>query len=376
MGNTPEKAISPRLKTLDSDGDPHNRQLEIALISSSDLILESVDLPTLAKPNIKCSDQTAHPLALVTGSRGQDGSYLMDLLGHEQIVGCVNPDSQFRTRPSGNEVSINLWDKTSVTELLRETRPSSIFHLAAKHGPSTTMTFEKDDKVAMQRLHVEGTRNLLEAIESLGLDTHLVVAGSSRIFSPNERITSVSEGTPPNPQDFYGETKLAAWELVKHFRSEFGTRASFLVLFNHESPRRPKGYFSQDVAHAIYKFMSGITPEITLRNADFMGDWCDARDVVRLMDKLADLIAGEDLVVGSGELQSVSAVVENTLGLFGIKSPGVKSAPASEKFNPESFLVSNNGKSIELGMWKPEIPIEKTIFQIVENISRQDDPKF
>jgi GDPmannose 4,6-dehydratase len=325
-----------------------------------------MDFSTLAKHSQNGSEHSASGPSIVTGSRGQDGSYLRDLIGYDKSIGCINPSSNSRGALLANEFSIDLGDRNSVLELLRITRPKSIFHLAARHGPSTKMTFEKEDIEAMQRLHVEATRNFLEAIESLGLDTHLVVAGSSRIFSPTEEITKISEDTPPNPKDFYGESKLAAWNLVKKSRDEFGTKASFLILFNHESPRRPKGYLSQDIALAIHAYLLGVSPEIRVRDTSFLGDWSDARDVVALMHSHAQARQAEDLVVGSGNLQTVGSIVEKTLTLLGRESAPISSSLDLAASEARAFLVAANLKSIELGLWRPKSSIEEAVFEIVQ----------
>ena len=68
-------------------------------------------------------------IAIVTGSKGQDGSYLRDLIGHEQTVGCINPKQKSSNTDSGKEISIDLGDKRLVLDLLSQIRPTSIFHL-------------------------------------------------------------------------------------------------------------------------------------------------------------------------------------------------------------------------------------------------------
>lgn len=323
-----------------------------------------MDLSTLAKHDENGSEPSDRGLSIVTGSRGQDGSYLRDLLGHDKSIGCINPNSISKGHALANEFSIDLGDKDSVFELLRNTRPESIFHLAARHGPSTKMTFEKEDLEEMQRLHVEATRNFLEAIESLGLDTHLVVAGSSRIFSPTERATRVSEDTPPNPQDFYGESKLAAWELVKKARDEFGTRASFLVLFNHESPRRPEGYFSSDIAKAIVEFLVGLVQKIQVRDSKALGDWSDARDVVELMAKIAESPHGQDFIVSSGVLRGVHEVITSAFALLGKGEPPPVESRTNQDSNTRLYLQGDNRKSIAAGLWNPKFKIDQTIAEM------------
>jgi len=315
--------------------------------------------------------QPTPELSIITGSRGQDGSYLRDLIGYEKSVGCVNPKQKSSKDLSRNEVSIDLGDKTAVLDLLDQTQPTAIFHLAAKHGPSTKMSYDREDVSAMKRIHVEATRNFLECIDELGLDTHLVVAGSSRVFTPTEKRTRVNELSQPNPSDYYGESKLEAWELIKYHRQELGTRASFLILFNHESPRRPPGYFSHDVAKAICDFISGKSEEVLVRDADFFGDWCDARDVTSLMTSVAKSPKGEDFVVASGELRSVRDVVTSSLEYIGYHNVEVPSNLDTTRSAHRYFLEANNFKSIQSGHWSQATRIEQTIAEIVKLTCRE-----
>ena len=313
--------------------------------------------------------ENRHPpgLSIITGSRGQDGSYLRDLLGHDKTIGCINPHTSLRERKAFNEVCIDLSDKVSVTELLKASRPSRIFHMAARHGSSKNMTYEKEDIEMMQKLHVDTTRNFLEAIESLRLDTHLIVAGSSRIFTPSKEITWISEESQPNPQDFYGESKLAAWKLVKDFRKKFGAKASFLVLFNHESPRRPTGYFSRDLARATYEYLVGDVSCISVFDAESWGDWSDARDVVDLMTRISNLDIGDDFVVASGTIQSVREIISKVLEILGEnKTPEVRST-RRQNTEVRFYMYGQNQKSVKSGLWKPKRPIEQTIAEIIKS---------
>ena len=328
-----------------------------------------MEKPIIAESRI---DEALYPstgLVIVTGSRGQDGSYLRDLIGHTRTIGCINPRDTNGRDLSQNEISIDLGDKREVLDLLRLTRPTAVFHLAAKHGPSTKMTFDRDTVLEMKKIHVQATRNFLECIEKLGLDTHLVVAGSSRVFTPltSSPLTVVNELSKPNPTDYYGESKLEAWELVKDFRRESDALASYLILFNHESPRRPPGYFSQDVAKAIQNFQSGRSKEILVRDADFIGDWSDARDVTSLMCKVAKSPIGEDFVVASGNLQSVRNLVNSTLNLFGLDQIPVKSTSPLPTHITRNFLQADNSKSVGFGHWTERFQIHRTIFEIINS---------
>ena len=80
---------------------------------------------------------------------------------------------------------------------------------------------------------------LLQAILAVDPSIRLVQASSSQIFgAPAE--SPQSERTPPSPADPYAAAKLYADSMVAVRRQRHGLRASSAILFNHESPRRPR----------------------------------------------------------------------------------------------------------------------------------------
>jgi GDPmannose 4,6-dehydratase len=308
---------------------------------------------------------------IVTGSRGQDGSYLREFVGLENSVGIVNPRSMRSGNPSSSrELTIDISDYGQVRELLEAIRPKEIFHLAAWHGPSGQMTYSQEDKELMQRIHVAGTTNILRGLVELELDTHLVVAGSSRIYGRPSKDLVVDEDTPTNPIDYYGQSKEEAWNSVREFREAHRVRASFLVLFNHESPRRPPGYLSTTIALELASVIAGKQEEVRLRSPNSRGDWSDARDVVRAMLKASQLPSGEDFIIGSGNAQSVSDLVAQTCEKLNMPVPRIVALPG-ETNSENTTLIASPMKAKMEKVWSPMMQISDTLAEMtLQNISK------
>ena len=119
---------------------------------------------------------------LVTGARGQDGLILLSKLaaaGHE-VLGVVRKDSDAdfvkKYEPKAKTKSLDLLDKSAVTQLLEEYAPTHIFNLAAESSVGQSWEYASR---ALEN-NVVGLANILENIVRLKmLDTRIYQASSS-----------------------------------------------------------------------------------------------------------------------------------------------------------------------------------------------------
>jgi GDP-D-mannose dehydratase len=108
-----------------------------------------------------------------------------------------------------------------------------------------------------------------------------------------------------------------------------------------------------------------------VRDADFFGDWSDARDVTKLMGNIAASQISTDFVVASGQLRSVRDVVNATLMSLGKENAQVESKTITGS-RERNFLEADIAKSIELKVWNQTIKIEETIAEMVSGSREQD----
>jgi dTDP-4-dehydrorhamnose reductase len=143
---------------------------------------------------------------LVTGASGFVGAGICRYLARRgrRIVGTGRRIQS--SDPHLEYIATDLTELVSTQELLARVQPSVIIHAA---GDKDVKRCEKDPALA-RLANVATTQNLLEASEKFGsrilyLSTDLVFAGTRGNYS---------ESDTPSPPTVYGQSKLAAEQLV------------------------------------------------------------------------------------------------------------------------------------------------------------------
>ena len=257
--------------------------------------------------------------ALITGTTGQDGSYLAELLlekGYE-VHGLKRRSSSFNTErvdhlyEDAREAPTNFYlhyadlaDSGSLTKILYELQPDEIYNLGAQSHVKVSFEIPEytGDVVAL------GALRLIEAMRQSGAEARLYQASSSEMFGatpPPQRET-----TPFHPRSPYACAKAFAHHVVVNYRESYGTHASSGILFNHESPRRGETFVTRKITRAVARIKLGLQSRLYLGNLDARRDWGYAPDYVRAMWLIVQQDSPDDYVIGTGESDSVREFVE------------------------------------------------------------------
>lgn len=233
-------------------------------------------------------------LAIITGSSGQDGSYLSELLSEKgYTVKCL-------TRADGDATDRDIWSRMSKD--FENHERIEIYNLAAQsHVHSSfiypNQTFETNTQCIL---------NILEYVR--GAETpekfRIYQASSSEMFG-KVKETPQNEETPFHPRSVYGVSKLAAHWLVKNYRESYGIYACSGILFNHESPRRRQGFVTKKITEHVKN-----GEPLVLGNLNAKRDWGHAKDYVKAMWLMLQQDVADDYVVATGETHSVREFVE------------------------------------------------------------------
>ncbi|HEV8610568.1 MAG TPA: NAD(P)-dependent oxidoreductase [Thermoanaerobaculia bacterium] len=161
------------------------------------------------------------PLCLVTGAPGWLGTRLVEVLrdglpelpvaDRERRIRCLvlpgTSPSALAELPAGVElVSGDVRDPRSLSELFRGMEGATVFHLCGVVSPRHTREFHE--------IHVEGTRNVLEAAAEAGVG-RLIAISTNMVAGPNphpERL--FDEQSPRRPTLPYGKSKVLMEDLV------------------------------------------------------------------------------------------------------------------------------------------------------------------
>lgn len=246
---------------------------------------------------------------LVTGVTGQDGSYLAELLlaaGGEVhgIVATGEPVPGVVVHPA------DLTVPGAARAIVDAVRPDLIVNLAAV---SSVFRSWQQPAVTAQ-LNGLLVAELLDAARSH--EARFVQAGSAEIFGAPASAPQ-DETTPIRPTSPYGAAKAYAHGLVHAYRTA-GLHASSLILYNHESPRRPETFVTRKITAAAARIAAGRQARLSLGNLDARRDWGWAPDFARAMQLAAQAAEPGDYVIATGVSHSVADFVQAAFEAVGI----------------------------------------------------------
>ncbi|HEY9040411.1 MAG TPA: GDP-mannose 4,6-dehydratase [Roseovarius sp.] len=254
--------------------------------------------------------------AFVTGTTGQDGSYLVELLldkGYE-VHGLKRRASSFNTQrvdhlfrdiheePRFRLHYGDLTDTSNLTRLLSEIQPDEIYNLGAQSH--VAVSFEVPEYTA--DVDGIGTLRLLEAMRFLGMEKtcRFYQASTSELYGLVQE-TPQSETTPFHPRSPYGVAKLYAYWIAVNYREAYGMYACNGILFNHESPRRGETFVTRKITRGLANIAQGLQDMLYMGNIDSLRDWGHAKDYVRMQWMMLQQDTPEDFVIATGVQHSV-----------------------------------------------------------------------
>jgi GDPmannose 4,6-dehydratase len=309
--------------------------------------------------------------ALVTGIGGQDGSYLADLLldNDYEVYGLVRraASSRFENLDHVRErielVEANLLDQLALVDVLRDVRPHEVYNLAS---PSFVPTSWKQPVVTAEFAAV-GVTSLLEAIRAVDGSIRVYQASSSEIFGDPSEVPQ-TERTPLAPVTPYGVAKAYGHFIVNSYRRRYGIYGSCGILYNHESPRRPRDFLPSKVANGAAAISLGLQGDLWLGDLDARRDWGYADDYVRAMWLMLQQDEPRDYVVASGELHSVRELVELAFEHVGLDWQAYVHIDESLKRGAAELhdLVGDASRAREGLGWEPRLAFPELVHLLVD----------
>jgi GDPmannose 4,6-dehydratase len=297
--------------------------------------------------------------ALITGITGQDGSYLAELLlekGYE-VFGLVRRSSSENFERIAHIqdrltlLSGDLMDEVSLINVLRDSRPSEIYNLAAQSFVQTSWS----QPVLTSETTALGVTRMLDAIRIVVPEVRFYQASSSEMFG-RVRAIPQSETTEFYPRSPYGVAKVYGHWITVNYRESYNLHASSGILFNHESPRRGLEFVTRKVTHGVARIKVGLDTEIRLGNLDAQRDWGFAGDYVKAMWSMLQRDEPDDFVIATGETHSVRELCEVAFNAAGLKwEDHVTIDPAFLRPAEVDLLVGDPTKAQKTLGWKCDV---------------------
>jgi len=334
---------------------------------------------------------------LVTGGAGFAGSHLIELLSRDglDIVAWHRPGGapprpapaasgfppslrfgearRSATREGGSRTSqitweaIDLLDKAVVRDAITRLRPSAVYHCAGaahvgRSWDSTASTFA---------VNVRGTHHLLEGLRLARLESRVMIPSSATVYaSTNEALAEDHALLPASP---YALSKLAQ-ELLGCRAVADGLQVTIARAFNHLGPRQGPFFAASGFARRIADIEAGRwEPEIAVGNLEARRDLTDVRDTVRAYRLIgAHGRPGRPYNVCSGRAIAIRDLLDMLLARARVPIR-VRVDPSRYRPNDTPLLLGDPSRiRDELG-WAPEIPLERSVDDLLDYWRRLED---
>ena len=273
--------------------------------------------------------------ALITGTTGQDGSYISELLLNKgyTVYGMVRRSSvnnreriaHLEHHPYFTVVEGDITDATCMQRLISGIQPDEIYNLAAMSHVGTSF----EQPVTTCNIDAIGPLNILEAVRQCSSHSKVYQASTSELFG-DTKTTPQSETTPMIPNSPYAVAKLYAHHLMGLYRRAYGIFACAGILFNHESERRGEAFVTRKITKYVAMLQAWMDTHdgfpkkdvdvrpLALGNIEARRDWSHALDMVRGMWMILQHSEPDDYVLGSGETHSVKEFLQLAFESIGL----------------------------------------------------------
>lgn len=310
--------------------------------------------------------------ALICGVSGQDGAYLAKLLLEKGYTVCgTSRDAQvssFRNllrlgiREQVKCESLVPTDFRSVLQVISKIEPDEVYNLAGQTsvGRSFELPVETLESIAT------GTLNFLEAIRFIGAPIKFYNAGSSECFG-DIGDHPADENTPFRPRSPYAVAKATAFWQVANYREAYDIFACSGILFNHESPLRPRRFVTQKIVNGACRIAQDTSEKLYLGNISVKRDWGWAPEYVQAMYLMLQQLQPDDYVVATGHSYSLEELVAQAFNCVGLNWQDHVVTDAS-LLRPTDLAVSkgNPAKAQEKLGWSAQYKMPDVIRMMVE----------
>ena len=302
--------------------------------------------------------------SLVTGAGGFIGSHLVDFLLARGDSVIALQRKRVAERERLRVVEVDVVDAEGIADVIAETEPDEIYHLAAQSLPNVSW----EQPWLTHRINVDGTLNILEAVRAAKISPSIVIASSSSIYAPRSDDAPIREDDPCRPASPYGVSKLAADHLARLYAERHGLRAMVARPFFLIGTRKT-GDVCSDWARSI-ACIERPAKGGTTNGVLAVGNLGVVRDFLHIADGVAGFAviaaqgrSGEAYNISSGRGWNLADVLKTLTGLSKTKIE-VRVDPARVRPVDERVKIGDNAKLKALG-WCEERNVEQALAEIL-----------
>ncbi len=309
--------------------------------------------------------------ALIIGVSGQDGAYLSNLLIQKKyVVHGTSRDIRKNTFLSLEYLKIkkkikvhqmNLLNFQEVKKLIENIIPDEIYNLSGISSVGLSFKYPKEtfESITISNL------NLLEAIRVSKRSIKLYNACSSECFGEmNEN--GANEKTPFNPLSPYSMAKASAFWQGCVYRKSYDMFVCSGILFNHESPLRPKEFVTRKIISTALSIANGTEKELFLGNLSVKRDWGWAPEYVEAMWLMLQLKTPSDFVIATGKTNSLQNFAKTVFQQLDLKlEDHIKIDNSLMRPNELKFSKADVSKATNVLGWKAKTFMQDVIKKMI-----------
>jgi GDP-4-dehydro-6-deoxy-D-mannose reductase len=262
--------------------------------------------------------------------------------------------------------SLDITDRSAVSEAVYRWQPDCIVHLAGIASPSDA---RRDPTVAWS-VHLQGSLNIANSILEHIPQCSLLFAGTGMVYGGSARHGIVDERTLLDPIDEYAASKAAA-DLALGALAYRGLRSIRLRPFNHTGPGQSESFVAPGFSMQIARIEAGLQPPvIRVGNLDAIRDVLDVRDVTRAYAKAVlrahEFAPGTILNIASGSGVRMADILDRLLALSG-KEIRIEQDSGRVRLSDIPKIVGDSSLAHQMLDWTPERSLNTTLADVLDD---------
>lgn len=328
-------------------------------------------------------------IAVVTGSSGQDGSYLCELLLKKgyKVIGADRRSSRSNNWRHEHlniqgkiiQEDFDLGEFNSILKLFKKYKIDEFYNLAAQSFVYSSFftPLSTSDVTGL------GVLRILDCIKNISPKTRFYQASSSEMYGKTQQKKSQNEKTVFNPRSPYAVAKLFGHHITKNYRESYNLFLCSGILFNHESPLRGEEFVTKKIVKQLCEIKKGKRKKIELGNIYAKRDWGYAKDYVEAMWLMLQQKKPRDYVIATNKTYSVKDFINIVLKILDFKykwsgkgvNEHVIDLTTNKKIitiNPKfyrpaevSYLKGSYKKASKYLKWKPKTTLSQLINKMI-----------
>lgn len=261
----------------------------------------------------------------------------------------------------------DLRDSVSMQDVVRQSKPDYVFHLAAQSFPKTSFASPLDTLDT----NIQGTVRLMEALRTYKQNAIVHVCSSSEVFGrvPKEKLP-INEECSFHPASPYAISKVGTDLVGRYYAEAYGMTVMVTRMFTHTGPRRGDVFAESTFAKQLAMIEAGLIPPLVkVGNLNSLRTVADVRDAVRAYYLLLTVnpTAGQYYNIGGTHTATVEEILKALIDLSSVKNQ-VRVEVDPDRLRPidADLQVPDTTKFTQHTGWRPEISFQQTMTDLLE----------